>query len=102
MKPPAHRAGLPEKEVSFILCPFLPAGRQGPRLSRSWRDGARLGQISLQALLFPTVGSLNREMANTNIDLRDQEAPGVSMGGIRSVDQCHQDHCPQQPKLRGR
>jgi hypothetical protein len=27
-------AGLPEEEVSFILCPFLPAGRQGPRLSR--------------------------------------------------------------------
>ena len=34
VKLPAHRAGLPEEEVLFILCPFLPAGRQGPRLSR--------------------------------------------------------------------
>ena len=43
VKLPAHRAGLPghpvasrmrAKEVSFILCPFLPAGRQGPHLSR--------------------------------------------------------------------
>ncbi len=44
MKLPAHRAGLPghavasrmrAKEVSFILCPFLPAGSQGPRGARS-------------------------------------------------------------------
>ena len=43
MKLPGHRAGLPghavasglrAKENSFILCSFLPAGRQGPRLSR--------------------------------------------------------------------
>jgi hypothetical protein len=32
VKLPAPRAGLPEEEISFILCPFLPAGRQGPRL----------------------------------------------------------------------
>jgi hypothetical protein len=34
VKLPAHRAGLPGNEISFLLCPFLPAGRQGPRLSR--------------------------------------------------------------------
>jgi len=27
---PAHRPGLPGKEILFLLCPFLPAGRQGP------------------------------------------------------------------------
>jgi hypothetical protein len=47
VKLPAHRAGpfdkahgpeqvegLPGKAYHFTLCPFLPAGRQGPRLSR--------------------------------------------------------------------
>jgi len=29
MKLPAHRAGLPEKEVSFILCPLTPPTRRG-------------------------------------------------------------------------
>jgi hypothetical protein len=36
---PAQRAGLPEKEVSFILCPLTPP-------IPLWRDGARLGQSS--------------------------------------------------------
>jgi hypothetical protein len=52
MKPPAHRAGLPghavacrvrAKVISFILCPFLPAGRQGPRL-QGGACGAHPGQ----------------------------------------------------------
>ncbi len=43
MKLHGHRPGLPghvvasgkrAKEISFQLCPFLPAGRQEPRLSR--------------------------------------------------------------------
>ena len=31
---PEQVEGLPGKVYHFILCPFLPAGRQGPRLSR--------------------------------------------------------------------
>jgi hypothetical protein len=48
VKLPAHRAGLPEEEVSFILCPFLPAGRQGPRLSRF----GGTGHVSVKLLVF--------------------------------------------------
>jgi len=38
----AGTPGLPGKVVSFYIVP-LPAGRQGPRLSRQRRDGARSG-----------------------------------------------------------
>ena len=38
MKLPAHRVGLPGKEVSFILCSLTPP-------IPLWRDGARSGQI---------------------------------------------------------
>ena len=38
VKFPAHRAGLPGKEVSFILCPSTPP-------IPLWRDGARSGQL---------------------------------------------------------
>jgi hypothetical protein len=31
VKLPAHRAELPEKEVSFILCPLTPPTRRGLR-----------------------------------------------------------------------
>ena len=31
VKLPAHRAGLPGKEVSFILCPLTPPTRRGLR-----------------------------------------------------------------------
>jgi hypothetical protein len=41
----AHRAGLPGNEISFLLCPFLPAGRQGPRLIGGL-CGALAGQSS--------------------------------------------------------
>jgi hypothetical protein len=41
VKLPAHpvrtgqaRRGFPERQFHFILCPFLPTGRQGPCLSR--------------------------------------------------------------------
>jgi hypothetical protein len=37
------RRGLPEEEVSLIVCPFLPAGRQGLRL-QGGASGARFGQ----------------------------------------------------------
>jgi len=43
MKLPAHRAGLPGKEVSFILCPLTPP-------IPLWRDGARSGQFSAKFL----------------------------------------------------
>ena len=33
------RRGFPERNDHFILCPFLPAGRQGPRLSRQSGTG---------------------------------------------------------------
>jgi hypothetical protein len=41
VKLPAHRAGLPGKEVSFILCPLTPP-------IPLWRDGARSGQNDFQ------------------------------------------------------
>ena len=44
VKLPAHRAGLPGKVLSFILCPFTPPIPIG-------RDGARSGQ-SLVCLIF--------------------------------------------------
>jgi len=37
VKLPAHMAGLPGEEVSFILCPLTPP-------IPLWRDGARSGQ----------------------------------------------------------
>jgi RNA polymerase sigma-70 factor, ECF subfamily len=37
LKPRAHRAGLPGKEISFILCPLTPP-------IPLWRDGVRSGQ----------------------------------------------------------
>jgi hypothetical protein len=43
LKLPAQGAGLPEVEVSFILCSFLPASRLGPRL-QGGACGARSGQ----------------------------------------------------------
>ena len=45
VKLPGHRPGLPGRVVSFHVVPLLPAGRQGPRLSRRVRDGARAGQV---------------------------------------------------------
>jgi hypothetical protein len=39
VKLPARRAGLPGKEISFILCPLTPP-------IPLWRDGARSGQSS--------------------------------------------------------
>ena len=38
VKLPVHRAGLPEKEISFILCPLTPP-------IPLWRDGALAGQL---------------------------------------------------------
>ena len=34
-----HRWGFPARYFHFILCPSLPAGRHGPRLSRFGRTG---------------------------------------------------------------
>ncbi len=47
MKLPVHYVGtgLPGNEISFLLCPSLPAGRQGPRLSRHRRDGPLASQL---------------------------------------------------------
>jgi hypothetical protein len=39
VKLPAHRAGLPGMVYQLYLCPFLPAGRQGTRLSRFGETG---------------------------------------------------------------
>jgi uncharacterized protein Yka (UPF0111/DUF47 family) len=42
LKLPTHSAGLPGNDLLFILCPFLPAGRQGPH-PQGGACGARSG-----------------------------------------------------------
>ena len=58
MKLPAHRAGLPEEEVSFILCPLTPPTRRGLRGTfrpkGMWREGDLSCLVScLNVLLLP-------------------------------------------------
>ena len=51
-------AGLPGNVISFILCPFLPAGRQIPRLQG--RDGARSGHLKVQSGIIIVIAILLR------------------------------------------
>jgi hypothetical protein len=51
MKLPAQRAGLPGKEVSFMLCPLTPPTRRG--LQGTLRPIARKGKRSSGKVLIP-------------------------------------------------
>ena len=63
MKLSAHRAGLPGEEVSFILCPFLPAGRQEPRTNKAGFAGhvpVNVTDISSLLYLFNLIPAFTR------------------------------------------
>ena len=53
MKLFTHRAGLPGKEVSFILCPFTPPTRRG--LLGTFRSGGRSLSAEGRGFLFSVI-----------------------------------------------
>ena len=65
VKLPAHMAGLPGKEMSFILCPLTPP-------IPLWRDGARSGQHNY----YETYGTGTRSLIGEipSLDRLSQES----------------------------